>query len=52
MPHPAYSPDLDPSDFYLFPNLKEQLEGMKFSSNEEVQVAVNECFESLEESFF
>ena len=22
IPHPAYSPDLSPSDFFLFPNLK------------------------------
>ena len=27
LPHPAYSPDLAPSDFYLFPNLKTELRG-------------------------
>ena len=25
IPHPAYLPDLAPSDFFLFPNLKKQL---------------------------
>ena len=25
MPHPPYSPDLAPSDFFLFPKLKEHL---------------------------
>ena len=25
LPHPPYSPDLDPSDFYLFPKLKTNL---------------------------
>jgi hypothetical protein len=25
MPHPRYSPDLVPSDFYLFPTVKERL---------------------------
>ena len=38
----AYSPDLAPSYFHLFPNLKKHLRGMQFSSNEEVQVALNE----------
>jgi len=27
LPHPPYSPDLAPSDFYLFPLLKEHLRG-------------------------
>ena len=25
IPHPAYSPDLAPSDFFLFPNLKKDI---------------------------
>ena len=25
IPHPAYSPDLAPSDFFLFPNLKKRI---------------------------
>jgi histone-lysine N-methyltransferase SETMAR len=25
LPHPAYSPDLAPTDFHLFPKLKEEL---------------------------
>ena len=27
IPHPAYSPDLAPSDFFLFPNLKKHIRG-------------------------
>ena len=27
LPHPPYSPDMAPSDFYLFPNLKPHLRG-------------------------
>ena len=27
IPHPAYSPDLAPSDFFLFPNLKKDIHG-------------------------
>jgi hypothetical protein len=33
--HPAYSPDLAPSDYYLFPNLKKHLKGRKFLSIKE-----------------
>jgi hypothetical protein len=36
--HPSYSPDLAPSDYHLFPGLKEQLKGRHFSSNLEVTV--------------
>ena len=46
IPHPPYSPDLIPCDFFLFPNLKTWLDGKKFSSNKEVIVAVNEYFET------
>ena len=27
IPHPAYSPDLAPSDFFLFPNMKKDIRG-------------------------
>ena len=37
LPHPPYSPDLAPSDFFLFGPLKETLRGVKFNSNEEVK---------------
>jgi [histone H3]-lysine36 N-dimethyltransferase SETMAR len=52
LPHQAYSPDLAPSDFQLFPNLKKHLGGQKFSSNEEVEYAVSRYFADLEISFF
>lgn len=52
LPHPAYSPDLAPSDFHLFPNLKKRLGGQKFSSNEEVVEAVDRYFEEVEGSFY
>ena len=34
--HPPYSPDLAPSDYRLFPKLKEHLRGKKFSFDNEV----------------
>ena len=42
IPHPAYSPDLAPSDYFLFPNLKKDIRGRHFWSNEEVVAAVEE----------
>ena len=40
IPHPAYSPDLVPSDFFLFLNLKKDIRGLHFRSDEEVVTAV------------
>jgi histone-lysine N-methyltransferase SETMAR len=42
--HPPYSPDLAPSDFYVFPNLKIFLAGQRFSSNQEAIAAVERYF--------
>ena len=39
IPHPAYSPDLAPGDYFLFPNLKKDIRGRHFRSNEEVVAA-------------
>ena len=38
--HPPYSPDLAPSDFWLFPQLKSKLWGMLFRCQEELELAV------------
>lgn len=50
--HPPYSPDLAPSDFYLFPRLKKHLRGKKFEDNSEVMAAVEAFLESQEKYFF
>jgi hypothetical protein len=34
--HPLYSPDLAPSDFYLFGKVKQLLVGKKFESTDEI----------------
>ncbi|EYC43836.1 hypothetical protein Y032_0479g2214 [Ancylostoma ceylanicum] len=52
LPHPAYSPDLAPSDFHLFPNLKKLLAGRRFRFSEEVIEAVDGYFEHLEKGHF
>lgn len=35
-PHPAYSPDVAPSDFYLFGFLEEKIKGRKFKDQDEL----------------
>ena len=52
VPHPPYSPDLAPSDFWLFPNLKEKLKGQHFLSDAEVDAAVRKWISSKPETFF
>jgi len=37
LPHPPYSPDLAPYDFYLFPKLKSKLKGHHFGMMENMQ---------------
>jgi len=36
--HPAYSPDLAPSDFFLLPKIKEILKGMHFVGIDDIRV--------------
>lgn len=50
--HPPYSPDLAPSDYRLFPKLKEQLRGKRFSTDNEVIYAVNQWFDEVKQSFY
>jgi histone-lysine N-methyltransferase SETMAR len=45
--HPLYSPNLAPSDFYLFPKLKHFLAGQRFSSNQDAITAVERYFADL-----
>ncbi|GFR70408.1 histone-lysine N-methyltransferase SETMAR [Elysia marginata] len=44
LPHASYSPDLAPTDFYLFPKLREHLRGNHYESDEDVQAAVRHWF--------
>ena len=52
IPHPAYSPDLAPRDFFLFPNLKKDNCGRHFLSDEEVATAVEEWANGKDPDFF
>ena len=50
--HPVYSPDLPPSDFFLFPNLKKDIRGCHFRSDEEVMTTVEEWVNAKDPDFF
>ncbi len=42
VPHPPYSPDLAPSDYFLFPEIKSHLRGIAYHNIDQVQAAANE----------
>jgi histone-lysine N-methyltransferase SETMAR len=52
IPHPAYSPDLAPSDYHVFGPLKEALGGKKFSTDDEIKEVVHRWLRSQSEEFF
>ena len=50
--HPAYSPDLAPSDFFLFGYLKMKLEGCVFEDEDELFAKVKEILYSIPAQYF
>ena len=47
VPHPPYSPDLAPCDYWMFPRLKEKLRGRRFEDVEEMKEAVTEALDTF-----
>jgi len=47
LPHPPYSPDLAPCDFFLFPKLKTHLIGYHFGTVENVQAAATRALNNI-----
>ena len=52
LPHPAYSPDLAPSDFHLFGPMKEALRGQHYRCDEEVKTAVKNWLKDQPAEFY
>jgi [histone H3]-lysine36 N-dimethyltransferase SETMAR len=50
--HPSYSPDLAPSDFFLFADLKRMFAGKKFNTNEEVIAKTEASFGAMSKSYY
>ncbi|GFR87133.1 transposase [Elysia marginata] len=49
LPYPAYSPELAPCDFWLFPILKDRLAGRKFDSLQDLAKALNSELRTIPE---
>ena len=45
--HPAYSLDLSPCDYFLFPKLKMQLKGLRFDTISEIQKVSTEALKTI-----
>lgn len=52
LPHPPYSPDLAPSDFYLFSPLKSAIRGKNYRSAEEIQADLDLWVANKPRNFF
>ena len=50
--HPLYSPDLAPSNYWLFEHLKRMLQGKRFGSNEEMISETDAYFEAKDKSLY
>ena len=51
LPHSAYSPDLAPCDYFLFPNLKKWFRGKRFT-REQLIAETEAYFEGLNKSYY
>jgi hypothetical protein len=49
IPHPLYSPDLAPCDFFLFPKMKLKLKGHRFDKVEEIQAESQRVLDTVTE---
>jgi transposase len=47
VPHPLYSPDLAPSDVFLFPRMTRYLKGKCFQNVEEVREKMTEALKAI-----
>ena len=52
LPHPPYSPDLAPCDFFLFPKLKKFLSGRRYLSRQALGSAIHQYLRSIPKSVY
>jgi len=50
IPHPPYSLDIAPCDFFLFPKMKLKIKGWHFDSIEEIQTKLQNVMKTLTEN--
>ena len=52
LPHPPYSPDLAPSDYWLFGELQRHLEGRDFTNPGMIKAALKQFFDSRPDGWY
>jgi hypothetical protein len=52
IPHPPYSPDLAPCEFFLFPKTNLMLKGHRFDTNQEIETESQRVLDTLTEKDF
>ena len=52
LPHPPYSPDLAPTDYYLFRTLSNSLRDQVFSNDDDLRANIDEFFSSCSQEFY
>jgi len=50
--HPAYSPDVAPGDFFLFPEIKEILKGMHFDDIDDIRSNIMAALKAIPQNQF
>ena len=50
--HPAYSPDLAPSDLFLFPKVKEILKGRQFDDIDDIRTNTTATLKAIPQNHF
>ena len=51
LPHPAYSPDLAPSDYYLFPQMANAVKEKSFDEYDHLKSEIFDLFSSFQSDF-
>jgi [histone H3]-lysine36 N-dimethyltransferase SETMAR len=52
LPHPPYSPDIAPSDYYLFRSLQNNLKDLSFENEDHVKTHLQNFFDSKPRAFY
>jgi hypothetical protein len=52
IPHPPYSRELSPCDFFLFPKMKLKLKGRLFDTIEEILIESQRVLDTVTEKYF
>ena len=50
--HPAYSPDLAPKDFFLFPKIKDIMKGRHFDNIDDIRINTTAALKATPQNHF